>query len=270
MNQEETASLQESKDIFESKRKFEAAGFRGKGYTSRSIEVPWVASHIKKGDTLLDIGLSLASHDCLGMLLEAKNNYGVALEAADIIKPETVQTRYPKEWLADILAVPISIGDIRTMQLPENRYDVVTCISTIEHIGFDAPSTTVQGSAFERARSEEAVNTKRDERANVRVLDAFHKALKKGGKALITVPMGQGGPVVLKDSLGFYFAEWEYEEKSWKELTGDPRFTVVEELFFKNTPNGWMRVNSSNDLKDVREVEGIGGVGLALVALQKN
>ena len=92
MNREETMSLQESKDILAAKKKFETEGFRGKGFTSRSIEVPWTASHIKKGDTLLDIGLSLASPDCIGMLLEAKNNHGVTLEAADIIKPETVKT----------------------------------------------------------------------------------------------------------------------------------------------------------------------------------
>src|SRR3989344_8487004 len=162
MNPEEIASLEESKEILAGERVFDASGPRGKGFTSRSIEVPWTASHIKKGDTLLDIGLSLGSRDCIGMLLEAKNHYNVTLEAADIVKPETVKTRYPKEWLADILSVSIMIGDIRTMKLPEGRYDVVTCISTIEHIGYDAPSATVEGSAFERPRSREEVNTARD------------------------------------------------------------------------------------------------------------
>ena len=270
MNPEEIASLEESKEILAGERVFDASGPRGKGFTSRSIEVPWTASHIKKGDTLLDIGLSLGSRDCIGMLLEAKNAYGVALEAADIIKPETVKTRYPKEWLLDILAVPITIGDIRTVVLPEEKYDVVTCISTIEHIGFDAPSETVLGSAFERQKNKEEVNTARDPHVNTRVLDAFHKALKKGGKALITVPMGRGGPIVMRDSLGLYFSEWEYEEKTWRELIGNKRFTVAETLYFKNSPEGWVRVDSPKDLADVTETEDASGAGLALAALVKN
>ncbi|MBI5456420.1 hypothetical protein HY969_01640 [Candidatus Kaiserbacteria bacterium] len=269
MNPEETASLEEAKEILGGKRKFESSGFRGKGWTSRSIEVPWIASHIKKGDTLLDIGISLGSKDCLGMLLEAKKKYGVMLEAADIIKPESVQSRYPTEWLEDILSVPIMIGDIRSMQLPNEKYDVVTCISTIEHIGYDAPSTSVEGSAFERPRKKEDVHTSRDTEVNRKVLNNFHVALRKGGKALITVPMGKGGPIIMKDSLGFYFSEWEYEEKSWNELVGDARFSVAEELFFKNTPEGWTRVSSPKELADVSETEDASGAGLALCALAK-
>ena len=151
---------------------------------------------MQKGDVLLDIGLSLASHDCIGMLLECKSQYSVTLEAADIIKPETVKTRYPTEWLAGILDVPITIGDIRTMKLPKERYDVVTCISTIEHIGYDAPSSTVEGSAFERKRSKEAVNKARDPHVNSKVLDAFHKALKKGGTSVTLQRIPEGSKTI--------------------------------------------------------------------------
>ena len=269
MDLEQQASLQEAKEILAGKRTFDNHGPRGKGFTSRSVEVPWVASHITKGDVLLDIGLSLSSSDCVGMLLEAKNQYGVMLEAADIIKPETVKTRYVKEWLGDILSVPITIGDIRTMQLPKERYDVVTCISTIEHIGYDAPSSTVEGSAFERARSKEDVNTVRDPEVNKKVLDNFHKTLKKGGRAIISVPMGKGGPILLRDSLGLYCAEWEYEEKTWQEIIGDERFKVAEVLYFKNSPEGWVRVDSPKDLADVTETEDASGVGLAMCVLVK-
>jgi SAM-dependent methyltransferase len=269
MNQEEVTSLQEAREIIAGKMKFDDSGFRGKGFTSRSIEVPWAAAHIKKGDVLLDIGLSLGSPDCIGMLLEAKEKLGVTLEAADIIKPEKVKTRYPQEWLASILEVPIMIGDVRTMQLPEERYDVVTCISTIEHIGYDAPSKTVEGSAFERARSEEEVNKARDKNVNRDVLNSFHRALKKGGRALITVPMGKGGPIILRDSLGLYCAEWEYDEKSWNELVEDGRFTVVEKLFFKKMPEGWTKVASPKELIDVSENMEATNFGLAMCVLEK-
>lgn len=270
MNEEQNTSLALCKQILTGKKKFDASGPLAKGSTSRSIEVPWTASHIKKGDTLLDIGLSLGSLDCIGMLLEAKDRHSVTLEAADIIQPETVKTRYPEEWRASVLEVPIAIGDIRTMKLPPERYDVVTCISTIEHIGYDAPSTTMKGSAFERPRSREEVNTARDPDVNAKVLDNFHRALKKGGRALITVPMGRGGPIIMRDSLGFCFSEWEYDGETWQEIIGDARFTPVEVLYFKNSPEGWVRVGSPKDLSDVTETEDASGAGLALCALVKN
>ena len=69
MDLEQQASLQEAKEILAGKRTFDNHGPRGKGCTSRSAEVPWVASHIKKGDVLLDIGLSLGSPDCVVLLL---------------------------------------------------------------------------------------------------------------------------------------------------------------------------------------------------------
>ena len=75
--------------------------------------------------------------------------------------------------------------------------------------------------------------------------------------------------MLLKDSLGFYFAEWEYNEKSWQEIVGDERFSIAEQIFFKNTPEGWITVASPKDLADVSEIEGGGGVGLALCALIK-
>ena len=81
--------------------------------------------------------------------------------------------------------------------------------------------------------------------------------------------MGKGGPILLRDSLGLYCAEWEYEEKTWQEIIGDERFKVAEVLYFKNSPEGWVRVDSPKDLADVSETEDASGAGLAMVVLIK-
>lgn len=266
---EQKETLAECDRILAGEKTVDLRGVLGKGCTSRYIETIWVASHLRKGCSVLDIGFSLSSLDTLGMFLSAKDTHGVTLSAVDIVSPEKVQTRYPDDWRKSIFEVPVVIGDVRTAKLPKETYDMVTCVSTIEHIGYDAPSITIEGSAFERARNAEDARRERDPNVNRDVLNAFHSTLKQGGEVLISVPMGKGGPILLQDSLGLYCVEWEYEESTWGELVKDPRFEVTEDIFFKNTPDGWMRVASPADLSDVTETIDAKGAGLALCVLAK-
>jgi SAM-dependent methyltransferase len=222
----------------------------GKGFSERAIEVPWAAKHLVECEEILDIGFAFASPDYMGMLLKLIEKYGKKITGSDIIDPSNIKKRYPKKWLRKILAVPIVIGDVIQMKFEEN-YDAVSCISTIEHIGFDEKSETIENSSFERNVNKEKVNLNRHPDTNYRVLNSLHKALKPNGKLLISVPMGKGGGVLLKDSLNLYCSQWEYEEKSWKEITTNNLFDLKEENFYINTINGWNEVSTPNDLKMV-------------------
>lgn len=268
LTKEQEVTLEESKKILSGEKELQLSGTVGKGFSSRYIETVWAASHLRGVGAVLDVGFSLSSLDTLGMLLACKAR-GVALEAVDIINPEKVKSRYPEEWRTEVLQVPVTVGDVRTLPLPEGKYDTVTCISTIEHIGYDAPSSTVAGSAFERHKNKADVRTERGADVDNAVLTSFHKVLKQDGRVLLSVPMGRGGPVLLQDSLGLYCVEWEYEKQSWEALTSDKRFVLEEELFFKNTPEGWVPVDSPEALRDVTETLDAQGVGLALCVLRK-
>lgn len=266
---EERVILDESKRVLAGETQITPAFLTDKQVGSRYLETLWTAEHLKGVKSILDVGFSLASLEYLGMLLAAKES-GASIHGVDIIDPEKVRSRYPEEWLNAIFEVPVTIGDVRTLALPENAYDAVTCISTIEHIGYDAPSTTVGGSAFERVSSEAEARTDRQPSADRDVLAAFHNVLKPGGTALITTPMGSGGPVILRDSLGLYCVEWEYEAESWKGIRDARGFSVDEELFFRNTSSGWKQVSGPADLSDVHEEMIPGqGFGVALIALRK-
>ena len=270
MDEEQKVTFHKALGVLEG-RSLDLGGPQGKGYTPRSIEVPWAASHVKAGNTILDIGFSLSNLDYLGMLLEAREKYGVTLDVVDIIRPEQVKNRYPAEWQDAIFSVPITIGDVRTSTLPQEKYDTVLCISTLEHICYDVLATTVEDSAFERpSTKEEAEARVRDPGTNKKVLDAFHGALKIGGRACISVPMGKGEPIVTEDSKGLWSTEWEFEARSWEELTRDPRFEIREEIFFKNTPEGWVQVASPAELADVTgAMNPKMGVGFAMCVLAK-
>lgn len=266
---EQKKILDRAKNILSGKEKLVFRGPFCKGISERCIETPWAAQHLKGVQSILDIGFTFASAEYLGLLLELKDKYGIMLAAVDIVKPEKVKVRYPKEWLESIFEVPVIIGNIMNMGLPKERFDAVTIISTIEHVGFDEPAKTVKGSSFERMTHPDEVSLKRDPNTNRAVLNNLSKMINIRGKLLLSAPMGKGGAVILRDSLGFYTAQWEYDEESWREIVEHKRFDLLEERFFKSTHAGWIEVSSPNDLKEKSSYMKSHAEGIALCVLMK-
>jgi SAM-dependent methyltransferase len=242
----------------------------GPGFSERAVETPWVASHFKGGEKVLDIGFTMSSLDYLGLLLELRRNHKVTIEAVDIVKPERVARRYPEEWRAEVMEVPITIGDLRRQDLPAGRYDIATIISTIEHIGFDEATYDDPKSAFARSTTKEGVKLHRDPNVNRDVLARLHDALKPGGLVLISVPMGTGGPALLEDSLGFFCAQWEYEAASWREVVDAKGFEVVEQLFYRlDSDDVWRQVAGPAELVHQSSAMTPHAAGCALAALRR-
>ncbi|MEM9751213.1 MAG: hypothetical protein AAF869_09720 [Pseudomonadota bacterium] len=242
----------------------------GCGASERCIETLWAASHLQAGERILDIGFTMSSLDYLGVLLEARRRLGVVIEAADIIQPDKVLGRYPDAWAADILATPLTIGDVRTAPLPLGAYDLVTCISTIEHIGFDAPAREGQKGAFDRPEDEAAAPSERDPAATRDVMARFAALLRPGGRALISTPMGRGGPATVRDSLGLVARQWEYEAESWREIAEAPGFEPMEQRFFRRRDDGcWSEVTGPADLADRSSHQQPHAHGCALAVLKR-
>jgi len=240
------------------------------GLSERAIETPWVASHFRGGERVLDIGFTMSSLDYLGLLLELRKSRGVTIEAIDIVKPERVVRRYPADWVADVLAVPITIGDVRTLELPASRYDIATCISTIEHIGFDEATHADPATAFARSTTADGVKLHRDADVNAKVLAQLGRALRPGGVLLISVPMGKGGPALLRDSLGLYCAQWEYDAASWREIVEAPEFDIVEQQFYRcDADHVWRAVSAPEDLVEQSSALQPHAAGCALAALRR-
>lgn len=240
------------------------------GHSERIIEVPWAARYLADAKTILDIGFAMSSFDWLGLLLAAQARSDTSLQAADIVKPKRVASRYPDPWREQVLSVPVTIGDIRNCELPLGHFDLVTCISTIEHIGFDEASIDDPNSAFKRGKTPAEIAANRDPNTNRDVLDAFHRVLQDNGRAMISVPMGRGGPTLLKDSLGLYTRQWEYDQESWNELISHPGFKIIEQQFFAlGTDDCWQQVASPTDLADLSSELQPHASGCAVLILQK-
>lgn len=245
------------------------------GHSERLIEVPTAAHWLRKFSTIedckiLDIGFTMSSLDWLGLLLRLKKTEKCIINAMDIVKPERVKSRYPKEWLDDIFNVPVEIGDIREKDVPTESYDVVTCISTIEHIGFDKAEEEDTSTAFKRYTEGEELQTTRAPLVDEKVLAHFHSSLKPGGHVIITVPIGKGGVIPVKDSMGLVAFYWEYERNTWHNLITQDGFELIEQQFYAREEDSfWHKKSHPKEIEHLTGSINSHAKGCAIAVLKK-
>ncbi|MGE3303546.1 MAG: class I SAM-dependent methyltransferase [Hyphomonadaceae bacterium] len=234
----------------------------------RVIEVPWAAAMLRTQKRVLDIGFTFADADYLGLLL-ALRRAGASLDAIDIIEPARVAARYPDAWREEILGVPVRVGDVRAMALPEAAYDAAALISVIEHVGFDAPAPAGDKSAFDRPAARADAPLARDGDADKHVMEKLAAALAPGGRAVLTVPMGEGGARATQDSLGRWASYWLYSEDCFAGLAASSGFAVEERRFFRRQDGAWREVGSAKAMRKAGVDEKGLPEGCGLLALRR-
>ena len=240
-------------------------------WSERCVEVPWVAAQLGDAGRLLDVGWAMSPPEWLGVLLAAADR-GADLTGIDIINPQRVSTRYPSDLVERVLATPVRVESILDADVVDGRFDTVTCVSTLEHIGFDVASPPeVTATAFIRGASPEEAVSVRDPQTDRRFLDAVARLLKPGGSLLLSVPAGRGVPILHQDSLGLFTYQFEYDEASWRAITGDARFTVRAEAYFRHDDaSGWHKVLFFANLSDQSSALRPFATGCAIVHLVLN
>jgi len=140
----------------------------GYGLDERIVEYPWVISELRKyKGKLLDAGSTLNFPQILDLL---KSKYKV-----------TIQTLYPENYCNFENGVSYIYEDITKQIFNKNQFDVITCISTLEHIGFDV-------SIYNDNNKKKIVNSVND---YLKAIENFNLILKKDGVLLITIPYGK-------------------------------------------------------------------------------
>ena len=220
-------------------------------WSERCVEVPWVAGHLTNAKRLLDVGFSMAPPEWMGVLLAVQDRQ-TDLTGIDIVDPQRVRTRYPAEYVDQVLATPVRVESILDAEPTDGTFDTITCVSTLEHIGFDVatpPDTT--DTAYVRAqRAEDAVAT-RDPQTDQAFLDAAARLLSAGGSLLLSVPAGKGEAILHQDSLGLFTYQFEYGPQDWAAVTSDERFELTGQSFFRHDQtHGWQEVSSFEQLTD--------------------
>lgn len=181
----------------------------GHGLPERVVEILLARLTYKPGLRVLDIGHAniMECHRKLLLSLPPPRH----LTGIDIAEPVYDTTPYYERSLR---------GDMASSGLPNASYDLIWCISTLEHIGMDNSGYTP---AFTRG-----------EHLATQAVREMIRLLTPGGSLLITVPYGR------YEDHGWHIT---YDAIRWKAVLDTARsYAGVREWYFHHTPAGWTRV----------------------------
>lgn len=165
----------------------------------RVIEIPWVLSRLRGGDTL-EVGYAFAEPAYLAALSAAgpRRLVGVDLAETDVPGMETVR------------------ADVRELPFSEGIFDQVLLVSTLEHVGAD---NTLYGLADDGDRG-----------GRLEALRELRRVLTPRGSLLVTVPVGEPG------DHGWFRQE---DVRGWVRLFVRAGFFVEEQEVYELGDEGW-------------------------------
>ena len=177
----------------------------GPGTTERLIEIPWMLSRWRGERRVLDVGYAYASLSWLSGLMGLRIESLHGIDMAALAVPQMRRTQ----------------ADVRRMPYADGSFDLVYCISTIEHIGRD---NTAYGLSPAPA----------DHRAGPTALSEMGRVLRPFGRVLISVPLGR------REDHGWFL---QYDSEAWTALVRRSPFEIEEQEQFRLTRDGWIRVD---------------------------
>lgn len=201
------------------------SGLVTSGTTERVVEYPWAISRYAGEQHVLDIGTANA----IDAYVDALRKLGVHdLHGLDL-SPRLIE------------GIQMTQADVRQMPFSDSFFDLVFCVSTLEHIGRDNATYGIRG----------GVEMEGDERA----LLELGRVLRRDGRLIVTVPFGSARNY-----------EWfrQYDRASWQSLVTKVGLTSSETALFTYESSGW------HPAHDVRTAEssdyrGRGAQGAAAV-----
>lgn len=191
----------------------------GTGIDERIVEYPWVFSHLNdKPENILDAGSTF-------------NFWPIVFHEKIKNKKLTVMTLAPEYKNYTSPNVSYVYGDLRSIPFADNYFDVISCISTIEHIGFDNSQYLNKNRVTAHADY-----NKKEPSDFIVAVEEFKRILRPGGALFITVPFG------LRKDYNF-FQEFDIDMISEIiKVLGQENVTV---LYYKLGKTGWIKSNSS-------------------------
>ncbi len=173
--------------------------------TERVVEIPWALSRYQGEARVLDLGYAFASGVYLSALLDlgVPSLHGLDLATLSVPGMGRVQ------------------GDMRGLPYRDGSFELVLCLSTLEHAGFD---NTRYGVTFDV----------KDHGGQARALEEIARVLDPHGRAVVTIPFGR------REDRGWLF---QHDAESWEELIRFSPLVVSEQEAFRLTDGGWERVN---------------------------
>lgn len=208
----------------------------GIGLSERVIEYPWFFSRLPDPPAkILDAGSTL-NHD---YVLKRLSNYDLSI--ATLAFENYSNANHPSYVYCDL----------RETVFRSNLFDMVACLSTLEHVGMD--NTMLY--TTDQAKKEH------DSSAYVEVLEELIRITKPGGRILITVPFGK------KRDMGW---QQVFDSKMIEHAVSLPGIVQSTVDVYKYSMTGWQQstVDAASDasyynIHDKNDVQAIPGLAAA-------
>ena len=190
----------------------------------RAIEIPWCLARYDGEDRVLDVGYAFAEPAYLAGL--------VALGAAELAGADLATAEVPG-------LRPIA-GDVRDLPVEDGAFELVFCISTLEHVGRD-------NEVYD-------VDAPRDEQGDEAALRELRRVLAREGRLLVSVPTGE------RDDQG-----WQLQRTpgDWIAVFERAGFAVFEDELYVRDTDGWRSATLAEASAARYRDDGAGAVLLA-------
>lgn len=210
----------------------------GRRMTERVVELLIARLTYEAGRTILDVGHANAMNAHLRMLKSLPKPLDIT--GIDIVPAgDAVRAYYTRSVVGDIIAT----------DFPSEAFDLIWCISALEHFGMD---NSIYTNKF-------TLDRQMDSRALAEML----RLTRAGGTIYISVPFGK-----------FEDRGWlrNYDSLHWQELLTPAREKAhIDELYFKYSDDlGWF-ATTADQLSDTgySDHQNAGASGLAVSLIQK-
>ena len=166
----------------------------------RALEIPWCLARYDGERRVLDVGYAFAEVAYLAGL--------VSLGAAELVGVDLAHAEVP--GLRSVVA------DVRELPFDDDAFDLVLCVSTLEHVGRD-------NDVYE-------VDAPRDQDGDETALSELHRVLAPDGRLLVSVPTG------VPEDHGWQVVRSAGE---WVERFERSGFLVYEDELYVRGPDSW-------------------------------
>jgi len=192
----------------------------------RALEIPWCLARYDGEARVLDVGYAFAEPAYLAGL--------VALGARELSGADLAGR--------DVPGLRPIVADVRSLPLSDGAFDLVLCISTLEHVGRDNELY--------------AVDAPQEEEGDEAALRELHRVLARDGRLLVSVPTGE------RDDQG-----WQLQRtpEDWIGVFERAGFLVFEDELYVRGVDGW-RTASLAEAQAARYGAGGPGAGAVLLA----
>jgi len=192
----------------------------------RSLEIPWALARYDGERRVLDVGYAFAEPAYLAGL--------TALGAAELTGVDLAEAEVP--------GLEAVVADVRELPFADSSFDLVFCISTLEHVGRDNEVYEVEAA--------------REEQGDEAALRELRRVLAKDGRLLVSVPTGE------HDDQG-----WQLQRTpgDWIAVFERAGFLVYEDELYVHATDGW-RSATHEEAEGARYGGGGPGAGAVLVA----